>query len=139
MSDAPVSELEGRELDAAVAVEVMDWKEVESKEEGYGLRRGEPNLAGDPPGPVEDRDLPSYSSDMSHAWKVLEAVNDQHLPAGDSLALIPTIDADGGDWAAGLVGEYKVFGVALDRCTAQHDDPSVAICRAALRTVREES
>lgn len=156
----PVEELEGRELDAAVAMRVMGWRwycrtegftswfflppetpvdaDPETTMDKVGIHgRLTPNPEKAPklrpegvPTTVKPR-VPHYSTDIAAAWEVWG-----QLP--ESWALIRRVD---GRYRCVPGTDYRgAFGVARHERGegAIADTAPLAICRAALRAVRDE-
>lgn len=125
LTSAEISELEGRELDEAVAESVMGWKPIEKD----GLPRnhwpwrksdGEYTYA-----------LPAYSFDLYAAWDVKERMR-EHDMSFHAKGWLKTSDVEVrfSDWYAANGGNGKiVYAIASSL--------PLAICRAALRAVAE--
>lgn len=115
-------ELEGRDLDEAVAEEVLGWRYLEM--ESYGdVHRGWNPDRQSPPEPPEE--VPHYSIEISEAWRIYKVGLDR-------------------GWWNGIIsnhefGEcYVVLAGAEIEYIATAKTEALAICRAALKSVREE-
>ena len=125
MNSADISNLEGRELDEAVAQHVMGWKIIEAKDlprNHWPWRKadGEYTYA-----------LPAYSTDLYAAWEVVEKMREYNM-AFHAKGWIKTsgVEVRFSDWYAENGGNGKIaYAIA--------STPERAICRAALRGVIE--
>lgn len=133
--DAEISELEGRELDAAVAREVfgaeVTWREEGGAEHPYADRtlwaKWCPTCGYD--GHWSARAVPHFSTDIAAAWKVFAA-----LPKPDK-----------GQWSIVRPTRYRgwtvrdgIPGQVVGTISAVADTAPLAISRVALRAVRDE-
>lgn len=138
MSDeTPVEELSGRELDAAVHIEVMGWDAGDVDVEGmYGTTFNHD---------VDGRSfqvVPPYSTDIAAAWEVVERL------ASDGLYISLCDNRHGcyrlnGDSVSGFWVEIVRHDAADDYPTEhvrglQAPTAPEAICRAALKAVRSK-
>ena len=120
----PIDELKGRELDAAVAEEVMGWTDFvdEQNISTAGLWGHEPSN--------HYSFVPHYSTDIAAAWTVVEKVGE--TTPGFSLIDWPP-DGEAERWVA-QIGSHNypddLWGEALAPTAPE------AICRAALTAVR---
>lgn len=127
----PVDELEGRELDAAVAVEVFgdhppdEPPTKEQKSGPYIAHSGDHWMAAHHvyKGPYWSYNGPDYSTDIAAAWEVVEEV---WVDARFNL------EWHRGTWVAGEYDHHE--GVFVYE--AEADTAPLAICRAALKAVR---
>jgi hypothetical protein len=122
----------GRELDALIAVEVMDW--IRSNEFWYDEERIEETRFESPDGETEDtaygwgdecnyehlEHLPPYSTSIAAAWKVVEKLMKGKRNVG--------VWSEDGKWEA-TIEEYD--GGLIEH-TAVADTAPLAICLAAL-------
>lgn len=141
----PVEELEGRELDAAVAKEVMEMDVRQlvddlGRPDGWvrlyhlgedGQAHGVEVLDGER---VIRRSVPPYSTDIAAAWEVVEHMRTEGAanarPEDAPMRYLFKLDEDAG-FAACFVGPYDLYW------SSEHDTAPEAICRAALRALRD--
>lgn len=113
----PVEDLCGRELDRAVAREVMGWEYIDR-----GIGKG-----WHPPGENLPDDVPRYSTDIATAWRVVGRLN----VLGCYVSAASTTDGRG----FCSVGPNDTW-VGEDIVKTGPNPVPEAICRAALKAVR---
>jgi hypothetical protein len=111
-----VDELTGRELDAAVAVEVMGYEVVRRR------------FTGKP----ERSSAPHYSTDIAAAWDVVWQVTAYKSASDD-----PACQERPPDFELWKEGGTDVYEAKFGGCEAEACSAPEAICRAALKAVRE--
>ena len=111
----------GRELDAAVAEEVMGLRDVKTVPLKYQGKARQPGLCH---GPQHDT-VPHYSTDIEAAWEVVERVV--------NLGWLPTL---GRGWSCGRGAWcFEIVKGKDDLERAMADSAPEAICLAALKAV----
>ncbi len=135
-----ITELEGRELDAAVAEEVMGYRWAQ----GLGVflwhpGEGEPNggwvvAPKNPGGDAATCYVPRFRTDIAAAWHVVKKLREKR-------GVEVSIESNGDRWwvdiTDGTSGTFDSSG-SYDRVLGQAGGDTIgeAICRAALEAVR---
>ena len=139
-----VDELTGRELDAAVAEEVMGWSDVNGDEQhfmaparrpSFGVTSVPPPLTGVALHGSRVR-VPHYSTDIAAAWEVVERIGE----LGYGVVANTTGKVGEGQWRVAFMGlDFQFFDEVHmpdpDKW-AWADTFPLAVCEAALKAVR---
>jgi len=121
-----------REIDKLIAEKVFGFKNIFDAGERYNLSFKKISYRGDEPGKNPERDIPSYSTNISAAWEVVEKMSERQGHIETSISKYRDVIDEDHKYSCMIWTEKTLIEGEYA------STPAMAICTTTLKVIKDE-